>query len=81
MDRFQLLRGGYALATTEMVVRAAIGNIKRKAPRDVDLMLTYYDKIKDREHRDGTFADPGQDADRLYAYDSTGNPTIQQRER
>jgi nucleoside phosphorylase len=78
---FQLLRGGHVLAMTETVVRSAIGYIKRQAPDDVGLMLPYYDQIKDKEHESGTFTDPGQDADRLYANDDAGTSTLQNRER
>jgi nucleoside phosphorylase len=78
-DGFQLLRGGHVLAVTEAVVRAAIGNIKLQAPHDVDLILPYYDQIKDKVHSSGTFADPGQGADRLYGNDDSGTPTIRER--
>ncbi|KAM3487753.1 hypothetical protein MY3957_008950 [Beauveria namnaoensis] len=79
-DGFQLLRGGDALAVTETVVRAAIGSIKRRAPNDANLILPYYDKIKNQEHDGGTFADPGQGTDRLYGTDEAGRPAIQRRE-
>ncbi|KGQ06673.1 Nephrocystin-3 [Beauveria bassiana D1-5] len=79
-DGFQLLRGGDALAVTETVVRAAIGSIKRRAPNDANLILPYYDKIKNQEHGGGTFADPGQGTDRLYGTDEAGRPAIQRRE-
>ena len=69
------------MAVTETVVRAAIGNIKLQSPPDdVDLMLPYYDQMKDKEHGNGTFADPGQGADRLHIDSSSGIPTIQERE-
>lgn len=81
-DGFQLLRDGRVLAVTETVVRAAIGSMKRRAPKDVNLILPYYNKIKNEEHdgSGGTFADPGQDMDRLYGDDEAGRPTIQSRE-
>jgi nucleoside phosphorylase len=71
-DGFQLLRFGHVLATTEVVVRSAIGSIKLEAPNDVDIFLPYYDAIKDKEHATGTFADPGQDRDTLYEFDDDG---------
>lgn len=80
-DGFQLLKGGYVLAVTEPVVRAAIGSIKRRAPKDMNLILPYYDKMKNEEHDSGggTFADPGQDADRLYEHEESAGPTIRTR--
>ena len=80
-DGFQLLRGGHALAVTETVVRAAIGNIQLRAPDDVNLVLPYYEAIKDKRHKTGTFGDPGQDLDRLLPNDNTKATTVQQRER
>lgn len=80
-DGFQLLRGGHVLATTKTVVRAAIGSIQLRAPRDMDLVLPYYKKIKDESHTNGTFADPGQDADQFYEYDKSGASIPRNRER
>jgi nucleoside phosphorylase len=60
------------LATTEVVVRSAIGSIKLEAPNDVDIFLPYYDAIKDKEHATDTFVDPGQDRDTLYEFDNSG---------
>ena len=71
-DGFQLLRFGHVLATTEVVVRSAIGSIKLEAPNDVDIFLPYFDVIKDKEHASGTFVDPGQDGDTLYEFDDDG---------
>lgn len=65
-DGFQPLRLGHALAATEPIVRSAIGSIKVEAPHDADLILPYYDTIRNREHATGTFVDPGQDRDVLY---------------
>jgi nucleoside phosphorylase len=65
-DGFRLLRFGHVLATTETVVRSAIGSIKLNAPNDAAIFLPFYDSIKDEEHVDGTFADPGQENDILY---------------
>jgi nucleoside phosphorylase len=69
------------LATTETVVRSAIGNIKLRAPGDVQLFSSYYEAIKDKKHIKGTFADPGQDADRLYEISNTGVVSLRHRER
>ncbi|XWX01986.1 hypothetical protein V2A60_010018 [Cordyceps javanica] len=79
-DGFQSLRGGYVLAMTETVVRAAIGSIKEQAPDDADLILPYYNKIRNKQHTSGTFADPGQDADQLYRTDAGGKLIIERRE-
>lgn len=80
-DGIQLLRGGHVLAMTKPIVRSAIGEIQRQAPYDVQLFFSFYDKIKDKEHPGGTFADPGQDADRLYETDTTGVPRLTPRAR
>ena len=66
---FLPLRSGHVLANTEPVVRSAIGSIKLRAPDDVETFLPYYNDIKDKEHASGTFADPGQEEDRLYELD------------
>ncbi|CAH0019563.1 unnamed protein product, partial [Clonostachys rhizophaga] len=79
-DGFQLLRGGHVLAVTETVVRAAIGNIQLRAPDDVNLVLPYYEAIKDKRHQTGTFSDPGQDLDQLLLNDNTKAITVEQRE-
>ncbi|CAI6090726.1 unnamed protein product [Clonostachys chloroleuca] len=79
-DGFQLLRGGHALAVTETVVRAAIGNIQLRAPDDVNLILPYYEAIKDKRHQTGTFSDPGQDLDQLLSNGNTKAIAIEQRE-
>jgi nucleoside phosphorylase len=72
-DGFQLLRAGQVLATTETIVRSAIGNIKLTAPNDTAEFLPYYNKIKHEEHVDGgTFEDPGQDRDQLYQAEDNG---------
>lgn len=80
-DGFQLLRGGHVLDMTETVVRSAIGSIRLQAPDDAQLFLPFYEQIKDKEHVGGTFADPGQDTDRLYETDITGVPKLIYRER
>jgi hypothetical protein len=66
-DGLLLLRQGHILAETEPIVRAAIGSIRLYAPNEAKLFMPYYEAMKDEEHlRDGTFADPGQEGDRLY---------------
>ncbi|KAM3550089.1 hypothetical protein ARSEF4850_008515 [Beauveria asiatica] len=79
-DDFQLPSGGHVLAVTETVLSAAIGSIQRRAPNDADLILPYYDKIKNEEHNGRTFADPGQEIDRFYGTDASGGPMIYKRE-
>jgi hypothetical protein len=69
---FQPLRSGHVLATTETVVRSAIGSIKLHAPNDAVLFLEHYNTMRDQEHETGTFADPGQDQDKLYETDEQG---------
>ncbi|KXX79679.1 hypothetical protein MMYC01_202551 [Madurella mycetomatis] len=68
-DGFQLLRFGHALATTEAIVRSAIGSIKIHAPNDSERFLVHYTNMKDEEHAHGTFVDPGPDRDVLYEVD------------
>ncbi|KAJ5645897.1 hypothetical protein N7490_002269 [Penicillium lividum] len=80
-DGFQLLRGGHVLAMTETVIRSAIGNIRLHAPDDVKLFSHFYETIKTKRHASGTFADPGQDADRLYETDNSGTTKPKSRER
>ncbi|KAK2593249.1 hypothetical protein QQS21_009048 [Conoideocrella luteorostrata] len=80
-DGFRLLRHSHVLAVTETVVRAAISNIRLQAPEDVNMILPFYDEIKDKQHSGGTFGDPGQDADVLYTVDSSGASKIQARDR
>jgi nucleoside phosphorylase len=69
---FQLLSFGRVLANTEPVVRSAIGSIKMKAPNDTQAFLPIYEAMKDKEHSDGNFHDPGQERDRLYHIDDHG---------
>lgn len=71
-DGFQLLHFGHVLAMTEPIIRSAIGSIKLKAPNDAKIFLPYYEAMKDEEHINGTFADPGQDMDALYVVDEAG---------
>ncbi|KAK5633466.1 hypothetical protein RRF57_009180 [Xylaria bambusicola] len=80
-DGFQLLRFGHVLASTETVVRSAIGSIKLKAPKDAEAFLPYYETIKHKEHSSGTFVDPGQERDKLYLVDDSGTERLIERER
>lgn len=77
-DGFQPLRRGHALATTEPIVRSAIGSIKIEAPHDTEKFLPYYEKIRDKEHATGTFSDPGQELDVLFSLHDDGSeiPTV-----
>jgi nucleoside phosphorylase len=54
------------LAKTEAIVSSAIGNIRNLTPIYGNDFLKYYDSIKDKEHTNGTFADPGQERDHLH---------------
>ncbi|EON98166.1 putative nacht and wd domain protein [Phaeoacremonium minimum UCRPA7] len=80
-DGFQLLRFGHVLATTETVIRSAIGSIKLKAPNDAKIFLPYYETMKEEEHINGTFVDPGQDHDIFYEVDDQGVEKIVERAR
>lgn len=76
---FQPLRGGHALATTAQIVRSAIGSIKLEAPNDTRKFMSHYEAIRHKEHACGTFDDPGQDTDLLYATEG-GTESIVQRD-
>lgn len=76
---FQLLHGGRVVATTETVIRSAIGSIKIHAPNDAEIFSKYYEAIKDKEHATGTFTDPGQEHDRLYTRGADGGQTLVDR--
>jgi nucleoside phosphorylase len=78
---FQLLRFGHVLATTETVVRSAIGSIKLLAPNDAEVISPYYESIKHKRHSNGTFVDPGQKQDILYQIDDDGNERLVEREK
>ncbi|KAJ5508235.1 hypothetical protein N7527_010378 [Penicillium freii] len=80
-DDLELLRGGYILATTEPVVRSAIGSIKLQAPYDAEVIRPFYQVIQNLPHAGGTFIDPGQEMDILYDYDESGSITQVYRER
>ena len=77
-DGFQLLRFGQVLANTETIVRSAIGSIKLMAPNDTEVFLPYYERIKHKEHTNGTFIDRGQEHDKLY---EDGTERLVERER
>ncbi|KAF4973447.1 hypothetical protein FSARC_272 [Fusarium sarcochroum] len=78
-DTFKPLRLGHALATTEAIVRSAIGSIRLRAPNDTETFLPYYEKIKSMQHATGDFRDPGQGRDRLY--EASGNGLQREMER
>lgn len=80
-DGFQPLRRGHALATTEPIVRSAIGAIKIEAPNDTKKFLPYYENIRDKEHAAGTFSDPGQELDVLFSLHHDGSERIAVRDR
>jgi hypothetical protein len=73
-DGLQLLRGGRVLDNTEAAVLSAIGSIKDRTMDDQRLFLQHYELIKDKEweqrNERGTFGDPGQEHDKLYALDT-----------
>lgn len=72
MEGFQLLHFSRVLATTETVIRSAIGSIKLHAPNDTPFFLEYYEAMKDQEHATGTFSDPGQEHDKLHTIGEDG---------
>lgn len=78
-DGFQPLRLGHALAATEPIIRSAIGSIKLEAPNDAQIFLPYYEAIRNNEHATGTFADPGQECDRLYLASEDGTDGMVER--
>jgi nucleoside phosphorylase len=79
-DGFQPLHFGHVLATTEAVVRSAIGSIKLRAPNETNTFLPYYKSIMHKDHTNGTFIDPGQDQDHLYQVDDIGVEQLFERE-
>ncbi|KAI1180559.1 nucleoside phosphorylase domain-containing protein [Nemania sp. FL0916] len=64
-----LLRRGQVLALTEPVVRSAISSIRLDWPDEGRHFLHYYEAMKHRRHRAGTFEDPGPEKDRLHRTD------------
>jgi hypothetical protein len=75
------LRQGHILARTEPVIRSAIGSIKLNSPNETKLFLPYYEAMKDEEHPDGTFTDPGQENDKLYQVNDDGIEHLVERKR
>lgn len=80
-DGFQLLCYGQVLARTEAVVRSAIGSIKLESPDDRNVFLPFYENIKHKTHASGTFADCGQEHDKLYQVDEDGVEHLVERNR
>jgi nucleoside phosphorylase len=80
-DGFQLLRFGQVLANTETVVRLAIGSINLMAPNDAEAFLPHYERIKHKEHINGTFIDPRQEHDKLYEVGEDGTERLVEREQ
>ncbi|ORY66203.1 nucleoside phosphorylase domain-containing protein [Pseudomassariella vexata] len=78
-DGLVLLRQGHILAQTEPVVRSAIGSIKLRSPNETELFLPYFEDMKNEEHSDGTFTDPGQENDRLYEVGDDGIECLMKR--
>jgi nucleoside phosphorylase len=79
-DGFQLLRFGHVLATTETIVRSAIGSIKLKAPNDAQEFLPYYEAMKRKQHARGDFIDPGAQNDAFYEVDDDETERLVVRE-
>ncbi|KAF2993725.1 hypothetical protein E8E14_001575 [Neopestalotiopsis sp. 37M] len=68
-DGFRPLHYGHALAMTEPIVRSAIGSIKIEAPNEAPLFLPFFEGMKEKEHANGNFDDPGQGRDVLHGHD------------
>ncbi|KAI0110882.1 purine and uridine phosphorylase [Nemania sp. FL0031] len=79
-DGFQPLRLGHVLASTEPVIRSAISSIKLRTRKNTHKFLQYYEAIKDEEHDEGTFADPGQGNDMLYETLADGTEQLVNRQ-
>lgn len=81
-DGFKPLRLGHALATTETVVRSAIGSIKLRDMNGAMSLKPYYNQIRDKQHPCGTFTDPGQENDALYEINNGGKErSIRRKQR
>lgn len=65
-NKSELLRCGRSLVETETILRSAITSIRFEAPGEADEFLPFYESMKDKSYKDGTFADPGQELDVLY---------------
>ncbi|KAI8952303.1 hypothetical protein F4801DRAFT_541801 [Xylaria longipes] len=79
-DGFQPLRLGHVLASTETVIRSAISSIKLRARNNTQIFLHYYEAMKDEEHDEGTFLDPGQDNDMRYETTEDGTEKLVNRQ-
>jgi nucleoside phosphorylase len=78
---FKLLHHG-SQAKTEQVVSSAIGNIESHEPMHGNVFLQYYESMKDKNHGNGTFVDPGQEKDQLHqTVDKENSPEIKVVER
>ena len=81
-DGFRPLRYGHVLASTETVIRSAIGSIKLHSPDDAAIILPFYDDIKDKTHGVGkTFKDPGQANDIYHEVNEAGSERIVKRNK
>ncbi|KAJ3494398.1 hypothetical protein NLG97_g4106 [Lecanicillium saksenae] len=80
-DGLQLLHHGHILATTETIVRSAIGNIQLDSPDEADSFLRYYRQIQNAQHRDGSFTDPGQENDLYHERNDNGDLNLVLRDR
>ncbi|KAJ6789702.1 hypothetical protein PWT90_00566 [Aphanocladium album] len=80
-DGFQLLHHGHILATTEAIVRSAIGSIQLHSPNEAASFLPYYEQIQNEEHQHGSFVDPGQENDMYYELSDNGAQSLLPRDR
>ncbi|KAI0490594.1 purine and uridine phosphorylase [Xylaria cf. heliscus] len=80
IDGFQPLRLGHVLASTETVIRSAISSIELRARNNAQLFLHYYEAMKDEEHDEGNFLDPGQENDILYETMEDGTERLVDRQ-
>ncbi|KAI0405287.1 purine and uridine phosphorylase [Xylaria palmicola] len=78
-DGFQPLRLGHSLASTEPVIGSAISSITLRTLTSAQLFLRYYEAIKDKEHDDGNFLDPGQENDMLHETTEDGTEKLVNR--
>jgi hypothetical protein len=61
------------------VVRSAIGKIKLDWPDETKHFMPYYEAIKGKRHRMGTFQDPSSDKDMLYEVADDGSELLVER--
>ncbi|GAP82991.1 putative nacht and wd domain protein [Rosellinia necatrix] len=73
------LRRGQVLSQTEPVVRSAIRSIKLDWPDEGRHFLRYYESMKARRHRTGTFEDPGIERDKLHGTDNKNEDCLVER--